>query len=71
MKEIDDIRVLLDKRELIQSQLSNLKKYNGIKLPGDVKLNGQQIYEEAVEEISKLQEEMENDFGGILEFYMN
>ena len=27
MKEIDDIRVLLDKRELIQSQLSNLKKY--------------------------------------------
>lgn len=30
MKDIDDIRVLLDKRESIQSQLTNLKKYKQV-----------------------------------------
>jgi len=36
---------------------NNLKKFEGITLPGGVTLNGQQIYDEAVEEIAKLEEE--------------
>ena len=35
---------------------NNLKKFGGIMLPGGVTLNGQQIYEEAAEEIAKLEE---------------
>lgn len=37
----------------------NLKKFEGIQLPGGVTLNGQQIYDEAVEEINKLEEEVQ------------
>lgn len=36
---------------------NNLKKFEGIQLPGGVTMNGQQIYNEAVEEITKLEEE--------------
>ena len=37
---------------------SNLKKFEGIQMPGGVTLNGQKIYDEAVEEIEKLEEEL-------------
>jgi hypothetical protein len=37
---------------------SNLKKFGGMQLPGGIIMNGQQIYEEAVEEIEKLEQEM-------------
>ena len=37
---------------------SNLKKFGGIQMPGGVTLNGKEIYDEAVEEINKLEEEM-------------
>lgn len=34
----------------------NMKKFEGVQLPGGVTLNGQKIYDEAVEEIEKLEE---------------
>ncbi len=37
---------------------TNLKKYDGMQLPGGVVFNGQKIYDEAKEEIDKLEEEM-------------
>lgn len=39
---------------------SNLKKFGGIQMPGGVTLNGQQIYDEAMEEIKYLEEQMYN-----------
>lgn len=37
---------------------NNIKKFSGMMLPGGVQMNGQQIYDEAVEEINQLEEEM-------------
>lgn len=37
---------------------SNLKKFGNIQMPGGVTLNGKEIYDEAVEEIEKLEDEM-------------
>lgn len=37
---------------------SILKKYSQMQLPGGVEINGQQIYDEAVEEIQKFEDEM-------------
>lgn len=37
----------------------NMKKYEGIQLPGGVTLNGQQIYDEANDEIQRIEEEMQ------------
>lgn len=36
----------------------NLKKFEGIEMPGGVTLNGQQIFDESLEEIRALEEEM-------------
>jgi len=38
----------------------NLKKFGGIAMPGGVTLNGKEIYDEAVEEINRIEEEMYN-----------
>lgn len=37
----------------------NMKKFQGMQLPGGVEMNGQQIYNEAMDEISKIEEEMQ------------
>jgi hypothetical protein len=37
---------------------NNTKKFEGIQMPGGVTFNGQQIYNEAVEEIEKMDEEL-------------
>jgi hypothetical protein len=37
----------------------NMKKFGGIQLPGGVILNGQQVYDEAVEEIKQIETEMQ------------
>ena len=50
---------------------NNLKKFAGVQLPGGVILNGDKIYNEAVDEIKLLEADMEKNYGGILEFYMN
>jgi hypothetical protein len=49
----------------------NLKKFGGIQLPGGVVLNGDKIFEEAMDEIKELEEDMENNYGGVVEFFMN
>lgn len=41
---------------------ANLKKYSGISLPGGVTLNGQQIYDEAIEELRILRERVRREF---------
>jgi hypothetical protein len=50
---------------------NNIKKFNGLQLPGGVTLNGDQIYNEAVAEIEKLESEMQSEYGAPLEFYLN
>jgi hypothetical protein len=50
---------------------SNLKKFGGIQLPGGVVLNGDKIYDEAEEEKKTLEADMEKNYGGILDWYMN
>lgn len=50
---------------------SNLKKFGGIQLPGGVVLNGDKIFAEAMDEKKRLEEDMEKNYGGILEWYMN
>jgi hypothetical protein len=37
-----------------------MKKFGGIQMPGGVTLNGKEIYDEAVEEINKIEEDMFN-----------
>jgi len=49
---------------------NNLKKFSGLQLPGGVTLNGDKIYEEAVEEIRNLEQQMETQYGAPLEFMM-
>ena len=41
---------------------SNLKKFEGVQMPGGVTLNGQVIYNEAVEELKELREEAQNTY---------
>lgn len=41
---------------------NNLKKYGGMMMPGGVTFNGQQIFDEAVEEIEKLETEVIRDY---------
>ena len=37
---------------------TNMKKYQGVQLIGGVEMNGQTIFDEAVQEIEKLEEQM-------------
>jgi hypothetical protein len=37
-----------------------MKKFGGIQMPGGVTLNGKEIYDEAVEEIAKIEEDTFN-----------
>jgi hypothetical protein len=49
--------------QLIKKQWGdNLKKFEGMTMPGGVTFNGQKIWEEANEEIRKLEEEMINTY---------
>lgn len=48
---------------------SNLKKFEGVQLPGGVTLNGQKIYDEAVEELQLLKEEAQNTYQLPVDFF--
>ena len=49
--------------QLIKRQWgTNLKKFSGMQLPGGLTFNGEQIYQEADEEIRRLEEEMINTY---------
>ena len=40
----------------------NLMKFNGVKLPGGIELNGRQIYEDAQVELGELKQRMTYDY---------
>lgn len=48
---------------------TNLKKFNGLQLPGGVTIDGDGMYREAVEELEKLQDSLQNK-SAPLEFFM-
>lgn len=48
----------------------NLKKFEGIQMPGGVTLNGQKIWEEAIAEIDNLENEMESRYQAPPNFYL-
>jgi hypothetical protein len=39
---------------------TNMKKFQGMQLPGGIEMNGQQIYDEATAEIEKLEEDIKS-----------
>lgn len=41
---------------------SNLSKFNGVQMLGGVTMNGEAIYQQALDEITKLEEEMKLGF---------
>jgi hypothetical protein len=49
--------------QLIKQQWgANLTKFTGLQLPGGVQFNGQKIYDDATEELKKMESEMINSF---------
>ena len=44
----------------------NLKKFEGMQLPGGLQFNGQQIYNEAQDEITRMESEVTTNYGGIV-----
>lgn len=50
---------------------TNLKKFAGVQLPGGVTLNGQVIFDEAIEEIKALEEEMSSKYELPVDFFLN
>ena len=49
---------------------NNLKKFEGVQLPGGVTLNGQTIYNEAVEELEQLKEEVKTTYQLPVDFFV-
>lgn len=48
----------------------NMKKHGEVQLLGGVTVNGQQYYDEAIQEIEKLEEELESTYMEPVEFFM-
>jgi hypothetical protein len=48
---------------------ANLKKFEGVQLPGGVTLNGQKIYDEAEEELEKLNQEVQLTYQLPVDFF--
>lgn len=48
---------------------TNLKKFEGVQLPGGVTLNGQKIYDEATEEIQALKDEVQSTYQEPIDFF--
>jgi hypothetical protein len=49
----------------------NMSKFGGLQLPGGVVLNGKETTDAALLDIRRLEADMEKNYGGILEFFMN
>jgi hypothetical protein len=49
---------------------TNLKKFEGMELPGGVTLNGQQLFDEATEEIRQTEEEMQLKYEYPIDFHI-
>jgi hypothetical protein len=41
---------------------NNMKKFGGMQLPGGITMNGQQIYNEALEEIKELEDKIRDTY---------
>ena len=41
---------------------TNTKKYSGVQLPGNITINGQAIYQEALQEIAELERELQSEY---------
>lgn len=48
----------------------NMKKFGGVQLPGGITLNGKETYDEAINEIEKLESEMQDKFSLPAQFMM-
>ena len=48
----------------------NLKKFEGVQLPGGVTLNGQQIFNEAQDELKELEREMASTYQLPVDFFV-
>jgi len=48
---------------------TNLKKFEGVQLPGGVTLNGQKIFDEAMDEIANLKDEAKNTYQLPIDFF--
>lgn len=56
---------------LIKRQLgTNLKKYSGVQMPGGITFNGQQLYDEAMAEIEKMEFEVKTQLQTPMGFYI-
>ena len=67
----DDIFIKAYSTALIKKQWgSNIKKYGNVNLPGGITLNGEQIYSEAQEEITALENQLYNDLQLPYDFVM-
>ncbi len=49
---------------------NNLKKFEGVQLPGGVTLNGQTIFNEAMEEIEALKQEADSRYTLPTDFFV-
>ena len=49
---------------------SNVKKYSGVQLPGGIEMNGQIIFDEAVAELEKLDEQFSMEYELPVDFFM-
>lgn len=47
----------------------NMKKFDGVQLPGGVTLNGQKIYDEAVEELAEIRQEVDSRYQLPVDFF--
>ncbi len=66
----NDLYVKRYAEQLIKMQWgNNLKKFEGVQLPGGVVLNGQKIFDEAVEEIEKIRAEVQDSFQLPVDFF--
>jgi hypothetical protein len=59
----NDTFVKLYLTSLIKRQWGqNLIKFNGVKLPGGIELNGRQIYDDAIRELDEIKQKMSQDY---------
>ena len=49
---------------------NNVKKFEGVQMPGGVTLNGQRIYDEAIEEIKELEQEVQSTYMLPVDFFV-
>jgi hypothetical protein len=49
---------------------NNMKKFQGMQLPGGIQMNGQQIYNEAIQEIQEIEQLIRDTYEEVPQFIM-